>query len=141
MHAAQRLTTFYFYIVISSVIATALLATFQKDHSIPRLGMLPGFLLGVFSFVFWKLDTRNKCLIKGAEAALKFFESNSEHANSSVQPHVSQIFLKEEYDTKQKRKRSIFIWKSHFSYSECFNLVFLTFGSVGILGGLLAWWF
>ena len=70
MHGNQRLTTFNFYILISSVVATALFTVLTS--SAPRIGWLPGGLLIFFSFVFYKLDSRNAELIKGAEAALKY---------------------------------------------------------------------
>ena len=70
MHGNQRLTTFNFYIVISSVVATALFTVLTS--SAPRIGWLLGGLLVFFSFIFWKLDSRNAELIKGAEAALKY---------------------------------------------------------------------
>jgi len=65
MHSSQRLTTFNFYIVISSVITTALISTFQKDYKVPLLGIPIGLLLSFFSFIFWKLDSRNRSLLKG----------------------------------------------------------------------------
>jgi hypothetical protein len=136
MHSGQRLTTFnFFYIVISSVITTALFSTFQKDYQVPQLGIALGLLLSFFSFVFWMVDHRNKQLIKGAESALMFFESLSGLADTGSEPHITKIFLREEYETKAMRgHRSVAPWKRHYSYSDSFNLVFLAFGAVGVLG-------
>lgn len=33
---------------------------------------------------------------------------------------------------------SIFFWRNHFSYTDCFNLVFFTFGLLGLLGTIVA---
>lgn len=139
MHASQRLTTFNFYIVISSVIATALFATFQQGYKFPYFGVFLGFLLSLLSFVFWKLDCRNKFLIKQAEEALKHFEIQFRLASpdDKSEPHVSQIFMREEYSTNIQRKKTYFLWKRHFSYSDCFNLVFVTFGASGLLAAIV----
>lgn len=140
IHASQRLTTFNFYIVISSAIATALFASFQQSYKFPYFGIFLGCLLILFAFVFWKLDGRNKFLIKQAEAALKYFEAQLQSTSSAeaAEPHVAQIFLREEYTTGIVRTRnSSLFWKRHFSYSECFNLVFLTFGMTGLLSAIV----
>jgi hypothetical protein len=102
LHASQRLTTFNFYIVISSLLTTGLLGTFQKDYKTPFLGAGLGALLTFLSFVFWKLDERNKLLIKNAESALRHFESLVAPAPGS-EPHVTQLFLREEWVTDKTR--------------------------------------
>ena len=139
MHSTQRLTTFNFYIVISSVIVTALFSTFQKDYRVPYLGILLGLLLSFFSFIFWKVDTRNKQLIKGAEDALKFFESTAELEDNNNEPHVAKIFQHEEYVTgKRKEQKSMLPWKKHYSYSNSFNRVFLAFAAIGLISAAIA---
>jgi hypothetical protein len=139
MHSSQRLTTFNFYIVISSVITTALFSTFQKDYKVPVLGIPLGLLLLLFSYVFWKVDLRNRQLIKGAEAALKYFESTSGLEDKEGEPHVAKIFQHEEYATqKRKSGSSMLPWKSYYSYSNSFNRIFLGFAAVGLLGAVIA---
>lgn len=135
MHSSQRLTTFNFYIVISSVVTTALFSTFQKDYKVPVLGIPLGLLLMLFSYIFWKVDQRNKQLIKGAEDALKYFESTWELEDKEGSPHVAKIFQHEEFETnKRKEKRSILPWKRYYSYSNSFNMVFIGFAVVGLVG-------
>ena len=135
MHSGQRLTTFNFYIVISSVITTAFFATLQKEYQVPQLGIALGFLLVFFSFVFWRVDIRNRQLIKGAESALKFFERTSELEDTNSEPHIAKIFLREEYETRLKRGNiSLGLLEKHYSYSDSFNMVFLAFGAIGVLG-------
>ncbi|HYJ92297.1 MAG TPA: hypothetical protein VEV84_13385 [Pyrinomonadaceae bacterium] len=70
IHASQRLTTFNFYLVIATLLTTGILASFQKQYEIRFAGIVLGLLLLIFSFVFWKLDQRNKHLIRHAEKAL-----------------------------------------------------------------------
>lgn len=138
MHAAQRLTTFNFYVVLSSVIATSLFTILPSSQA-SRVGWLLGLLLIFFSFVFWKLDSRNKGLIKGAEAAIKYFERNSDLKDDGGEPHVAKIFLREEFMTsKRRRKKSIFFWRNYLSYSNCFNIIFIGFGLAGLAGVVLS---
>ncbi|MBI4965463.1 MAG: ABC transporter ATP-binding protein [Desulfomonile tiedjei] len=139
VHAAQRLTTFNFYIVISALLSTALVTTFHKDYQSPWLGFLVGIFLPLISFVFWKLDKRNKELVRGAEAALKFFENQTEYADSENVPHIAKIFNREEHETQIKRKETKggkSVWEKHFSYSDCFRWIFLSFGILGLLGAV-----
>lgn len=136
LHSSQRLTTFNFYLVISSVVTAGLVSTFQKNFGFPQAGVLLGFFLSFFSFTFWVLDRRNRQLIKNAEAALRFFEEQYVPANNpNDEPHVIKIFSKDEFTvSKSRRNKSILFWKKHYSYSDCFKLVFLSFGSIGIIG-------
>jgi hypothetical protein len=135
LHASQRLTTFNFYIIIATVVATGYVTLLSEDH-LPILGITLGLLLTFLSFIFWKLDTRNKQLIKNAEDALKLLEE--EYAKEKDgKPNILRIFTYEEYQTNIiKRRRSFWIWKKYYSYSNCFNLVFLTFGALGILAAI-----
>ena len=73
VHASQRLTTFHFYILISTVITTGFLIVITNT---PILALILSIMLILLSSIFWKLDTRNKQLIRNAEAGLKHLESN-----------------------------------------------------------------
>jgi hypothetical protein len=138
MQAGQRLTTFNYYVVISSVLCTGLAASFKADSSNPLLGISFGFLLVLFSFVFWKLDHRNKDLIKGAEDALKYFEDSSDLMDEYGTPHIAKRFKREEFETsKKKNARTWKVWQNCYTYSECFWFVFTIFSIVGLAGA--AW--
>jgi hypothetical protein len=94
-----------------------------------------GFLLALFSFVFWKLDLRNKELIKNAEAALKYFENKLGPKDPEGEVHVTKLFTYEEVESEKKRTARYFsLWRKNWSYSDCFSLVFVSFQCVGILG-------
>ena len=135
MQAGQRLTTINFYIAISSLLSTGLAASFKTDIDLPHLGIAFGLLLILFSFIFWKLDQRNRDLIQGAEASLKFFESKASLEDEAGVPHIAKRFTREEFDTKSKsNKRSWLFWRNHYSYSQCFRFVFVIFGCVGLVG-------
>lgn len=140
MQAGQRLTTFNFYIAISSLLSTGLAASFKPDICAPFLGIAFGLLLILFSFVFWKLDNRNRDLIKGAEASLKYFESVSSLEDERGKPHIAKRFIREEFDTSEKKKHRSWwrLWRNHYSYSECFSAVFMIFGIIGLVGFLIS---
>lgn len=74
MHASQRLTTFNFYIVMSTLLATGLFATLEGNTRVQPIDVVLGLLLILLSFVFYKLDRRNKVFISNAENALKYME-------------------------------------------------------------------
>jgi hypothetical protein len=100
-----------------------------------HMSWLLGFLLIFFSFVFWKLDSRNKDLIKGAEAALEYFEQNSNLKDEGEEPHVAKIFARERFLTSRKRRQnSILFWKNDFSFTKCFGIIFTSFGLLGLAG-------
>ena len=131
MHASQRITIFNFYIILSSLTATSYFASFKSDSSLPAARPLLAILLCVFAFIFWKLDQRNKLLIKNAERALKHFEETAKGED------VAKVFIQEEAETKKKKvkgRRALFFWNQHLSYSDCFNLVFLLFFLCGVIG-------
>jgi hypothetical protein len=135
IQAGQRLTTINFYIAISSLLSTGLAASFKANIDLPYLSVAFGLLLILFSFIFWKLDQRNRDLIQGAEASLKFFESKASLEDEAGVPHIAKRFTREEFDTTNKnRKHSWLIWRNHYSYSKCFRFMFIIFGCVGLVG-------
>jgi hypothetical protein len=137
LQAGQRLTTFNFYIALSSLLSGGLAASFKADIKFPYIGLLLGFLLVLFSFIFWKLDCRNRELITSAEETLKFFEKQVSLPDENGRPHIAKRFMREEFDTNVKKaKRSWRFWRNHLTYSQCFRLVFLTFTVVGALGAI-----
>jgi len=139
MQAGQRLTTFNFYIAISSILSTGLVASFKHDGCLHYFGIVFGLLLLLFSIIFWKLDHRNRDLIKGAEESLRYFESKSLLKDENGKPHIAKIFTREEFDTnKKKTQRSWCFWHNHYSYSTCFGAVFMVFGMVGLVGLIIS---
>ena len=51
-----------------------------------------GFLLSILGLIFWKLDQRNRRLVKNGEAALAFLDSQHDLAQQNGAPHVLKIF-------------------------------------------------
>lgn len=130
-HASQRMTSFNFYVVLSSLTMTSFFASFKDDSNLQSARPVLAGLLCLFAFIFWKLDERNKLLIKNAERALKFFEE------ADPIDDVAKVFTQEEKDTKTKKLsgwKSLLFWRWHLSYSKCFNFIFLLFFLVGMAG-------
>jgi len=132
-HASQRMSIFNFYIALSSVTATTYAASWKTDSNLQPARWLLSFLLCLFAFVFWKLDQRNKALIRNAERALKYFE------NTDAEEISAKVFSQEEIETDLKRSslvgwRRLQIWNWTLSYSRCFSFVYLVFAAVGAFG-------
>ena len=131
VHASQRLAIFNFYVVLSSLTMTSYFASFKSDSNLQSARPVLAALLCLFAFIFWKLDDRNKFLIKNSERALKYFES------TDLADEIAKVFTQEDKDTKAKRLTGwqwIMFWRVHLSYSNCFNVIFLLFFLVGVIG-------
>lgn len=133
IHASQRMSIFNFYIVISSAVVAGYFASFKSDSNLQSARWCLAALLCFLAFIFWKLDGRNKILIKNAERALKYFEQ------AGAGDAVAKLFTVEEAETKERRARDkgvrkLLVWRRHLSYSDCFNSVFFVFFLIGIVG-------
>lgn len=132
-HASQRMTIFNFYIALSSIVATSYFSTFKTDSNLQDARLILACLLWFLALIFWRLDGRNKFLIKNAEAALKHFEQNDSG------DLVTQVFTNEEAKTSAMRGRMYGLGRLlHPSYSGCFNLVYIAFALLGVYGTVRA---
>jgi len=75
-HANQRIGYFNFFVIFSSLMTTGLLTTFRENFRVHYIGVVIGVLQMIFSFVFWKIDDRNKFFTKNGENAIKKIEKN-----------------------------------------------------------------
>ena len=136
LHADQRLRTFHFYIIICAIIIGGLVSCFKETIDC-RIGAIISLFLPFFSYIFFKLDQRNKQLIRHGEDALKFLESQYKYKDVDS-PHKLKIFLCEESLTeKLKCQNKISTFDKLFTYSTCINSVFIFFGLIGILSSIL----
>ena len=146
VHAAQRLTTFNFYIALSTVVTTGLFATLHKDFNVPALSVVLSFLLIAFSYIFWKLDQRNRNLVWNSESALIALEANV--SVEGITAGELKLFSHEK-DKTLREKTSKGLARNFrtypLSYSNCLNAVFAIFASLGFLGMAVlsyqaGWW-
>lgn len=134
IHSSQRISTFNFYITLALATSTATATALQPSINLPIISLVLSVVLILISFVFYKLDQRNKMLIKCAEKALKESESRIEKTESFSNSLFS-LFQNDELYVKERRsKKSFWFWNNYYSYSDCFNLVFTIFILIGILG-------
>jgi hypothetical protein len=128
-HAEQRMKTFNFFLVGAGILATAI-ATLVRAGGNPLWVCPLGLLLTCLSFIFWKLDRRNRALVKNGEAALKHLDSLLELPKLDDGPHVLKIFDRDDHYSEKMSQLSIL--QSHFSYTKCLEIVFALFALLGI---------
>jgi len=143
LHADQRLKTFHFFVVLSALISGATIAIIKNaTNSLYAFPM--AYLLTFLAIVFWKLDQRNKALIKHAEKALKELEKikikdadqmiklfSDEEATTVTRKNHLKLVKEEAFSYKKLRS----YFETPLSYSDCFNSVFFVFGSIGLIIG------
>lgn len=141
LHAEQRLKTFHFFVILATVLVGAI-STVAKELGHLGYAAPLAYLLATLAFVLWKLDQRNKELIKHGENALKALERQLNIGSKGDGPHVAQLFVHEEWKTNSTTRfpRSPLL-TAHMSYSDCFNVVFFVFGFGGFVLGCVFVWF
>jgi hypothetical protein len=141
-HAQQRIACFNFFVVFQALMTTGLLATFQPHFKTYFVGVGIGLLQALISFVFWKVDQRNKYLTKHGENAIIEFEQDYTFLppDAEERPNPIKLFSAEVFDTTKLRvsQRYMEVWNQQWSYSKCFNSMFVAFGVIGVIGALLS---
>jgi hypothetical protein len=125
-HAEQRLKTLHFYLLLSVALAGAIAAT--RGGRSPEAAWPLGILLVALSLIFWLLDRRNRHLIKQAERSLRWLERELGLPGEDGKPHPCLLFEREAHDTDALPRHAL----ARFTYTKCFQLLFLLFG----IGGL-----
>lgn len=134
LHASQRMSLFNFFVGCSAVVTAALWGTLNEKIQAYGIGIVLGILLPFTSFVFWKLDQRVSFFIKIAEEALKYVEQKF----PSDEQEITKLFTLEERLTSQKERSICHPIKCHMKYSCCFQMVFLSFSIIGIIGAAIS---
>lgn len=139
-HAQQRLSFFNFFVVFSVLMTTGLISTFQEKYDVHSIGIAVGMMLSLISYVFWKIDDRNKYLTKKGENAIKQIEKHYSCAKCYPGQPEFQIFTIEENRTDELKKMQLQknIFSRQISHSKSFNLIFIIFFVVGVLGAGLS---
>ena len=139
LHAQQRLTTVNFYLVVATTLTAAAVASFGENFAFPGLRLPTGLLLSLLSFAFWRLDFRNRELIKAAETALRSLECRGRVGESHREPPVEWLFTGEERRSNERKGATG--WKRYtvpHTYSDVFNVLFGSFLVAGLLVAVLA---
>jgi hypothetical protein len=130
LHADHRLRAFHFYILLCTALIGGL-AVSAKDGNVKPWMSVFGLLLIFFSFVFWKMDTRTRQLVKNAENALKHLDAHHGLPDQDELPHALRLFAREEELSRVLPLLPLF--SGHFSYARCFRWVFGMFSLVGLV--------
>lgn len=136
LHSSQRMASFNFYVTLSTALLAGASGALQPSVNLVNIALVLSIVLVTVSFVFWKLDGRNKLLIKNSEEALREIEKGMESPNSPT-PAISLFRYDEQAVMKRRAHRSLIFWRNYYSYSDVFNLVFILFGMLGTLGIVL----
>jgi VIT1/CCC1 family predicted Fe2+/Mn2+ transporter len=140
LHADQRLKTFNFYLTLYAF-AFGGLIVMVKDAKSASLGALAGLVLALLSYVFWKFDGRNKELVEVSQDALRQIEADDSRVNdNNGTPHATRLFTTERIRTNALKSSRPLRWSNpvswfaaHYTYTRCFNVLFLVFGVAGLL--------
>ena len=130
LHAAQRITVFNYFLIISGVGASGLAATLQGSQRFSSLGIALGLLLILVSFVFWKLDQRTAFLITRAEIVL--IEIEKSFPNKKFQIFNLEFELTRAESNNKNR------WLRIWSYGKSFRLIFTMMSFFGFGGTVLS---
>ena len=93
-----------------------------------------GFLLLFLSIVFWKLDKRNKELVRNGEEALKYLDEQENLQNKGAEPHALKLFAHDDYLAKVRVNTSRL--GIHFTYSIFLSTLFISMSLLGLITGL-----
>ncbi|UHQ23811.1 hypothetical protein LVB77_03620 [Lysobacter sp. 5GHs7-4] len=131
VHAAQRMSVFQFFITLATAIigGAVLIAGSADDRKWAALLFLA---LPFLSFIFWRLDLRTSSLVKNAEDALKFLDSEVAFRLKNGLPPELALFARD--DTIVADKAEARLLRGHFSYSRSFRYVFVAVALLGIVG-------
>jgi hypothetical protein len=125
LHADQRLQSFNFFLIVAGLLAGGITSLLKEGGSTWWVAALLGLTLAVLSLVFWRLEERTKHLVKNAEEALKYLDSQEGFPDEQEISHVLRLFDHDDYVVRERR------W--HLSYSKCLTIVFFVFAILGVV--------
>ncbi|KAA0891611.1 hypothetical protein [Oryzomonas rubra] len=140
-HASQRISYFNFFVLFSSFMTTGLITTFHPQFRAHAVGVAIGFMQVFLSFIFWKVDERNKFLTRIGENAIKEIEKKYElEGCCQHNPHPIQMFLHEVAQTENvlNDQKNVPFLKKQISHSKSFNMIFVVYAFVGFCGACFA---
>lgn len=145
-HAGNRLITFRFFLIICGFLIGGIITSIKLEFN-QVISILLSILLSVFSFLFYKLDSRNRHLIKLSENALKYIEgkwrieaNRNESQSSTIAelPDFLKIFTFEERETEKIKKKKTWLFANkHLTFTSGFRAFFWIMGLLGILSAFL----
>ena len=135
-HAEQRMKTFHFFLLMAGGLIAGFVSKVGDQKEVA--GAL-GFLLAFLSFVFGKLEMRNRELVKNGEAALKHLDNLERLNDAEGQPNPLKLFARDDLTTRQFPNEKNII-KASFAYSTVLALVFWVLALLGLSAGIFCIW-
>jgi len=129
MHSQQRILHFNYFIVFSTIITTAFITTIQTSHLNYFPNLIIGFIQIFLSFIFLKIENRNKFLIKHAENIIMKIEKDTfpnEDTNFS-------LFSSEIIETIKRKKtiKNKLFFQKHLSHGYSYKVIYIAFLIIG----------
>ncbi len=134
-HAQQRLNYFNFFIIFSGLMTNAYIATLQEKFLFPWIGIIIGLIQVFISYIFLKIDQRNKFLTKHSENVIISIESRNNITNDSENIDEITLFTSEEGKTKEKKKNEHFLFRQ-ISHGDSFKIIYFTFILLGLASSI-----
>lgn len=138
-HAQQRISYFNYFIMFSSIMITALIATLSPQFNLNFLGVGIGLMQVMIAVVFVKIDQRNKYLTKIGEKALIEIE-NSYNLPECINSSSAKVFNNEYITTKEIKKTrnwyKVILWQ--ISHSSSYKMIYYSFAFAGLVGVILS---
>jgi len=135
MHAAQRMKIFNFYLILSGFTIGGFFTLQKQFLGYKWLSILP-FLQFFLTVVFWLLEVRTKQLVKNGENALKELDNQLDYDIERINAEIFNLFQNDDR-IMDGSKKLWFIKLSKYSYSDCFNAVFLVFLLLSLITGIM----
>lgn len=139
LHAKQRQQSFHFYLIlITAVVGAYYLSTRQVGASSPTqqysaVPLVVSFIAAIFSYLFYRLDRRNRMLIRYAEAALISFEKDlAEKLGESSAPRMLQCAA------DPSRYQCDYV-PMITTYGDIYRIIFAVGGIAGLIGMKVSW--
>lgn len=140
LHANQRIALFRFYVIFftlfSYAIAHIIVAHGSRISSyvVATLICILSVLFLFITFIFWKLDSRNRTLVHYAEDFFEKYENKFKSEDNDPfrlnSLSAIQVFTRERSDTKNG--------KSICRHTFCFKCIFILGGALAVIFFLLA---
>lgn len=129
-HAQQRISYFNFFIVFSTILTSCFVSTFQSSFLLPRLGIVLGGLEVLISYIFLKIDIRNKFMTRQAEKVIQEMEYQ---CNLSGGKSYSLFTGVAEATASLKLENSgKFFLKKHLTHGQAYQIIYGAFLFLGI---------
>lgn len=128
-HAQQRIAYFNFFVVFSTILTTGFVTTNQKSFEQHYLGIGVGVIQTFLSLMFYKIEERNRFLIKHSENIIKSIENKYESLGmNSYRLFTMEDEISNQIKTNQKKTFFAFRQITHGFSAKTLYFFFILIG-------------